>query len=91
MVSGYGKTKVQHLEAPFVRGLETYKTERAFPDAGCSSSAAAVFFRFSKILFLEVYSSCADAHLAVHGELLRSVFLSLSYVALPRTAAQQAN
>ncbi len=50
--TGYGKTKVQHLEAPFVRGLETYKTERAFPDAGCSSSAAAVFSNFQKSFFL---------------------------------------
>jgi len=56
LVSSYGKTKVQQLESPFGCGLETYKTERVFPDAGRASSAAAAFFRFSKILFLEVYT-----------------------------------
>jgi hypothetical protein len=43
LISSYGKTKAQHLETPCVCGIENYKTERAFPDAGRSSTAAAVF------------------------------------------------
>jgi hypothetical protein len=56
LIGGYGKTEVEHLETPSVCGIENDKTERAFPDAVISSTAAAIFFRFSKILFLEVYS-----------------------------------
>ncbi len=65
LISGYGKTKARASGGSFCSWHGNYKTERAFPDAGCSSSAAAAFFRFSKILFLEVYSITARGNLDI--------------------------
>lgn len=47
LISGYGKTKVQHLEAPFVRGIETTKQKEHFQMLA-ARQAPPLFFQIFK-------------------------------------------